>query len=217
VGKINIRKDDSEAVLNELGLMLPSMLRESVDDGFYNFTVSRRKDPDAYTDYTECTRGNMLYDRIASAARILVSAYSVENPDLSWRISSNKRATDILLDTRFAFRLKRTKKNRRGCTTSVSTHRQRTIKSSVMQPIRQMVLPFPADQIVVADAERIWITVGFDLDDAEESIAKVDLGIEVKKHFLWTTPLHVPDVKVIANISPALADKITELRIRRTG
>jgi len=213
----NIRKDDQDAVIHEIGPVVPAMLREAVDEGFYNYDVSRRKDPDAYPEYTDCTRGNMLYDRIAASARQLVDAATADIPDLSWKITHNKRATDVLLDTRFAFRIKRTKLNRSGLSTSVSTRRQRAIKSNVMLPIGQMVMRFPDDQATVSDEERIWLTVGFDLDEPEESLKRVAIGIELRKKFLWKIPLPVPDAGVIASISPILADKIVDMRGRRSA
>ena len=212
-----IRKDDQAVVMREIGPLLPAMLREAVDEGFHNYVASRRKDPDAYPEYSDCTRANMLYDRVAASARQLINAMAADVPDLSWKISHNKRATDIFLDTRFAFRIKRTKLNRHGLTTSVSTNRQRAIKSEVMLPVGQMVLPFPDNPTAVADEERIWLTVGFDLDDLEEFLERVSLGIELRKKFLWKIPLPVPDANVIATLSPVLADKIVDMRLRRSA
>ncbi len=172
------------------------------------FVVSRRKDQNVYTEYSDCTRANMLSDRITASARQLIDTVTADIPDLSWKITLNRRATDILLDTRFAFRIKRTKRNRRGRTTSVSTKRQRMIKSDVMLPVGQMVLPLPNTPIAVPDEERIWLTVGFDLDELEESLERVSLGIELCDKFLWKIPLPVPEAEVIATLSTHLADKI---------
>ena len=213
----NIRKDDQVAVMHSVGPLAPAMLREAVDEGFYNYVVSRRKDPDAYPEYTDCTRGNMLYDRIAASARHLTDAMTDNIPDLSWKITHNKRATDVLLGARFAFRIKRTKLNRRGCTTSVSTRRQRAIKSAIILPVGQMVLPFPDNPIIVPDKERVWLTIGFDLDDLEESLERVSVGVELRNRFLWKIPLPAPDVAAIATLSPLLADKIVDMRMRRSA
>lgn len=217
MGTSRIRKDDQQTVLREIGPLVPAMLREAVDEGFHNYVVSRRKDPDAYPEYTDCAKANMLYDRIAASGRQLIDDMTPGIPDLSWKITQNRRATDFLLDARFAFRIKRTKLNRRGRTTSVATRRQRTIMSSVLLPVGQMVLPFPANQAAVPDEERIWLTVGFDLDELEESLERVSLGIELRENFLWKIPLPSPDVEVIATLSPLLADKIVDMRGRRSA
>ena len=213
----NIRKDDQIAVIREIGPLVLALVREALDEGFHNYVVSRRRDPDAYTEYSDCIRANMIYDRMATAARQLIDVATTDVPDLSWKITHNKRATDILLDTQFAFRIKRTKRNRRGRTASVSTRRQRAIKSSVMLPPGQMVLAFHDAQRAVPDTERIWVTVCFDLDDLEESLEKVSLGIELRSKFLWKVPLPVPDADRIVILSPDLADKIVGMRVRRSA
>ena len=69
----------------------------------------------------------------------------------------------------------------------------------------------------VPDEERIWLTVGYDLDDAEESLESVTIGIELRKSFLWKIPLPVPDTDVIATLSPSLADKIAGMRAHRSA
>ena len=71
-----------------------------------------------------------------------------------------------------------------------------------------MVLPLPNTPIAVPDEERIWLTVGFDLDELEESLERVSLGIELCDKFLWKIPLPVPEAEVIATLSTHLADKI---------
>ncbi|MCB9853300.1 MAG: hypothetical protein H6819_09415 [Phycisphaerales bacterium] len=214
--RYNIRKDDQEAVMREIGPILP-ILREAVDEGFYCFCRSRDADPAGFVDYTEATRANMLCDRISTSLRELVDLMRDNYPDLDWRITPNKRATEVFLDTRLAFRIKRAKSNRGGCTTNVKTSRQRAIKSNVMLPYGQMVMPFPANQIEVADTERIWITTAFDLDEFEEAIDRVSVGVEMMHRFLWKRPLPVFELGVIADLSHLLADKIDDMRQRRSA
>lgn len=207
--------DDQGAVIREIGPMMPSIIVEAIHDGFYKYSVSRAKDVDAYPEYSDCTRANQLYDRIAASARTLIDAATPQNPDLHWKITKNKRATDILLDTRFAFRVKRSKRNRGNLTTGVRTGRNRRIKPATLLTIGQMHLPFPANQVAVEDEDRLWITVAFDLDDVEEAIAKVAIGIELHRKFLWREPLEPPEVKVLATLPKPVSAMILKMRQRR--
>lgn len=212
----NYRIDDQGEVLRAVGPLMPSIIGEAILDGFYKYSVSRAKDPDAYPQYSDCTRANQLYDRIAASARELVDSASPQNPDLHWKITPNKRATDFLLDTRFAFRVKRSKRNRGNLTTGVRTARNRRIKPpQAMLTIGQMVMPFPSNYVVVADEERTWITVAFDLDDAEETISKIAIGIELKRKFLWKVPLESPPLEVLAKFPQPISDLIQEMRRKR--
>lgn len=213
--KNNFRRDDENEVMREVGDLMPSILTESVYDGFHKFKVSRSKDKDAFPEYTESSRGGMLYDRIAASARSLIDRVQPENPDMQWRITPNKRATDMLLDTRFAFRVKRAKRNRRDLTTGVRTKRNKIIKPDALVCIGQMVLPFPSNQVVVDDSERTWITVSFDLDDVEENIEYVRIGVELKNRFIWQRPLHETTDDVLASLPPKVADMIKEMKGRR--
>ncbi|MDO8625004.1 MAG: hypothetical protein Q7R47_02895 [Candidatus Diapherotrites archaeon] len=214
----NFRIDDQEAVLREVGSLMPSILAEAIQDGFYKYTVSRNKDPESYPEYSDCTRGNQLYDRIAASARAMVDSLSPQNPDLQWKITPNKRATDILLDTRFAFRVKRSKRSRNNLTTGVRTARNKRIKpSQIMLTIGQMVMPFPSNQVVIPDEDRIWITVAFDLDDAEEAISKIAIGVELEKRFLWKRPLEAPAAEVVATLPKPVSDLILGMRQRRSA
>ena len=214
----DFRPDDQEAVLKEIGPLMPSIIVEAILDGFYKHSVSRAKDPEAYPEYSDCTRGNQLYDRMAASARALIDSISPQNPDLQWKITPNKRATDMLLDTRFAFRVKRSKRNRNNLTTGVRTTRNKRIKPThAMLTIGQMVMPFPSSQVVIPDEERIWITVPFDLDDAEEAITKIAIGIELKRRFLWKVPLEPPALEVLATLPKPVFAMISEMRQRRSA
>ncbi len=213
----NFDRSDGEAVMREIGHLMPSILCESILDGFHKFRQSRSEDSDAYPEYSDCTRANMLYDRIAASARRLIDLITPENPDLHWKITKNKRATDMLLDTRFAFRVKRSKRNRRNLTTGVRTGRQRAIKPNTMVAIGQMMFRFPSNQIEVDDRERTWITVAFDLDDVEESIERIVIGIELQRKFLWQTPLVAADANVLASLPGPVAQEISQMRARRSA
>jgi len=125
------REDDPSAVMAALGPILPNVLREGVDEGFYRWSQSRKADPNGFVSYGSCSRMNMLYDHIAVPTRELLDLAAPHVRHLRWRVSDNLRATEIYLDPYLAFRIKREKRNRGGRTTSVLTERQRAIKSPV--------------------------------------------------------------------------------------
>src|SRR5687767_6538246 len=105
-------KHDEVAVSGAIGPVVPALLREGVSEGFHRFKKSRDLDPEGFADYSLCSKANMLYDRIALASRELVDLARPEIPALGWKLGRNKRATDIMLDPYFVFRIKRVKRNR---------------------------------------------------------------------------------------------------------
>ncbi len=211
-----IRKDDQAAVLRHVGRELLVLFREALDEGFFQYTRCRDRDPDAFLQYSDCTRANILNDHMTAAAREMIDAMAINSPELIWKISANRRATEIFYGDEFVFRIKRTKRNRRGCTANVATWRQKAIKSEVGY-VTQAVLPYSGNHLVLPDFARIWLTIGFDLDELEESLERVMMGVEVRRRFLWKVPLPVPEQQIIASLSPALADKILELRVKRSA
>lgn len=211
-----IRPDDGNAVMAAVGNLMPSILVEAIYDGMYKYCRSRDLDPEAYMEYTDCTRSNQLYDRIARSARDLLDA--LNNSELYYRTTDNKRATDFYLDTRFAFRVKRSKRNRNNQTTNVRTQRQRWIRpSSAMVSIGQLVLPYPSNQIVVSDQERLWLTIAFDLDDAEVAVEKIFIGWELKNRFAWKDRLEAPTEEALVSLPKPVADAIGEKRRGRSA
>lgn len=200
--------------MNAIGPVLPVLLREAVDSGFHNYRKSRALDPNAQPDYGECSKANMLYDRIGAVLRDIVDASGSCN--LRWQFSGNRRATEVMHDPHFAFRIKRAKANRGGRTSSYNTLRQRTIKSRSPQlVVGQQVLPFP--DWTVPDEYRLWLTVSFDLDQLEESLAYVKIGVELRKQFLWKIPLPEPEPDVVASLPSQIADRVKELRQLRSA
>ena len=195
---------------------LPIILRESIDHGFFNYAKSRKIDAAGHADYSECSRANVLYDRITAAARELVDAAGIRG--LRWEISDNKRATEIKLDPHIAIRIKRIKPNRGDLTASVNTRRQRFIKSfSRMVPIGQMALPFKGAIRLMGYAHPLWITAAFDLDEVEESVSRIYIGIERRTKFIWKIPVAEPAPAVIATLHSPLADRIMDMRKRRSA
>lgn len=211
-----LRDDDGRAILDAIGFPIPILLREAVDHGFQKYAHSRGLDPNGHAEYSDCSRANMLYDRIAAVARELVGAFGDER--LTWKISSNKRATEIYLAPDFAFRIKRIKRNRHDLTTGVATSRQQKIKSTPrLIPVGQMLLPLPGAVQQMVYEHPLWVTVAFDLDEFEESVSRIYLGVERQKRFLWRERLPEAPADVIATLSPPLASKIMDLRSRRVA
>ncbi|HZL34274.1 MAG TPA: hypothetical protein VFC78_03125 [Tepidisphaeraceae bacterium] len=206
-------KHDETAIMQALGPIIPSVLREAVEEGWHRFKKSRSLDPNGFAEYGLTSRANMLYDRIAAAARDLVGVAAVDIPGLSCGINKNKKSTEVTFEPYFAFRMKRTKRNRKGLTTSVNTWRQCRIKSEYWT-IRQPML-FP--QIPISMEDRLWMTIGFDLDDLEEQIDKVEIGVEARRKFIWKQPLIQADAEVIASFPAIVADRIAEMRVRRSA
>ena len=212
----HIRTDDPEAMMGAVGELVPPILRESIDHGFFLHSASRRRDPEGFADYTDSSRSNMLYDRIAATARGLIIAAGVDG--LSWQISANKRATEILLDPFLAFRIKRAKRNRRGMTAAYPTPRQGRIDSPPPYlGYGQAVINFNGWAQGLDDEDRAWTTVAFDLDDTEESVTRIDIGIKLRRCWLWKLALPAADTDAVARIAPAAAEHIQELRKLRSA
>ena len=197
------------------GTMIPALLRESIDEGFHGYKRSRALDPVGFAEYGPCARANMLYDRIATSCRELMGLVMPENPDLSWKIGDNKRSTEVKLEPYLMFRIKRVKKNRGGRSTSVGTNRQWRIMSDVVLSPAQMIIDFP--NFYGLEEDRIWLTAAYDLDDLEESLARVSIGVETRKKFLWKLPLHQPEAEVIAGFPTLIAGRILEMRALRSA
>lgn len=213
------RDDDQIGTMDFIGPALPALLREAADTGLFRYRRSRLLDPEGHADHSDCTKANILYDRIASPVRELVGLASMADPRLRWQFSDNKRATEVMCDPFYAFRIKRTKKNRGGLTTGVATDRALDIKSrkKPIVALGQMVLSFLNWQPPARVQDRLWITLGFDLDVVEESFSAVFLGIELPRRFLWKIPLPEAPPDVIASLSAPLADRIMELKELRSA
>ena len=208
------REDDPQAVMKTVGPVLPAILEESVQTGFYNFSRSRANDPMGFAELTDCSKANILYDRMAAVARDLIDTLGDDNT--AWRMSENRRSTEIYSGPFFAFRIKRSKANRQGRSTGVRTVRQRSIKPSHGGYFpSQMVLEYNEVPAIVPDQDRFWLTVAYDLDDVEENIARVRIGRELLERWDWGVPLVQSELDVIASISSPLADRISDLRERR--
>lgn len=212
----HIRTDDPQAMMEAVGDLVPALARESIDHGFYTHTVSRRLDPVGFARYTDTTRANMLYDHIADAARGLIM--SAGSDGLSWQISGNKRATEIMLDPFFAFRIKRAKRKRGGMTATYPTPRQGRIDSPPPYLGHgQAVIDFKGWGQGLDDEDRVWTTIAFDLDDTEEAVARVAIGIKLCRRWLWKVALPPADADVVARVAPSAAEYIHELRRLRSA
>jgi len=192
------------------------LIREAVDEGIHRNRLSKRLDPDAWVDYNEGTRPAMRYDRIVRVARELVDLAVESDPRLSWQLSSNRRSTEILLDPFVAVRVKLGKANRGGRTANYPTERQLFIRDPRNWAcVGQTVLPFRTDQPQIETTNRIWLTARYDLDELEENVTEVEIGVEHQTGWVWRVPLPEAELDVIARVSPQVADLISDLRNRR--
>jgi hypothetical protein len=213
------RDDDQVGTMDYIGPALPAILREAADTGLYRYCRSRMLDPDSHALYSDCSKANVLYDHITFVARELVDLVAAADRRVRWQFSDNKRATEIICEPGHAFRIKRVKANRGGLSTGVRTDRLLDIKSRhrpVLLP-GQLVLSFGSDPVPTRMEDRTWLTLGFDLDDVEESFSGVFLGVEMPTRFLWRIPLPEAEPEILARLSAPLADRIVELREARSA
>lgn len=213
--RVPFRKDDQDAVLSHVGDVLPVVFREAVDDGFYRHALSRQRDPEGYVEYGKCCRANMLYDRIVASARYLCDGAREVMPALRYDVTDNQRSTEFMSGPFLVFRLKRIKRNRKNLTTSVKTGRQGIIRSPYCQSVGQQSLPFPDDVDYLPRENRVWLTIGYDLDELEEAVSRVVLGVETRKRWMWLRPLSAGEPEVLASLPAPVADRIQEARRRR--
>jgi hypothetical protein len=214
--KVPFEKENIEAVMEAVGPIVPMLLREAIEEGFYRYKTSRSLDPLGFPDYGPISKANMLYDRIAAASRELIDTLSADLPAIQYTIHSNTKSTEILFDPYFAFRVKRTKSNRHGMPTSYPTWRQRRINSPTWE-IRQLRIPFPGGAPIIETEDRLWLTAGFDLDDVEERIEKTVIGVTTRRHWLWRYPLDLADAEIVASFPSLLADRMNEMRAARSA
>ncbi len=210
------RPDDQDAVLASIPPVVLPAFRESVDHGFFLHARSRSLDPVGFAEYSESTKANMLFDRIIRVAKDLFSI--VDSPSIRLRRTRNKRSTEFLLDPVMAARIKRLKKGR-ATSANYPTPRQMAIRSLPVLPPGQMVIPFPLQpaEVEIDDENRLWLTVVFDLDEIEENVVKVSIGVETETRFLWLHPMSEPELDIVGSISAPLADRMQELRAERSA
>lgn len=216
----SIRTDDAAAVLEHLGVVPQVIAAESVDEGFHRYRKSRDLDPVGHADHSDCTKANILYDRCTAVTRELVGLAD-RDAGLRCKQSPNKRQTVMLVGDCYALRIKRTKENRGGLSTGVSTRAMRRIKRPprIISPGNGL-LPFPGALVQVEDdsvISRLWLTIAYDLDEAEESVASATIGVELPDSFLWRVPLPMVDAGVVARLPIVLAQRVREYRKRRSA
>lgn len=161
----------------------------------------------------------MVYDHVANVLRELVTAAGMDN--LSFRLTANLRSTEVQFDPFVMVRVKRTKSNRGGRSTSYPTGRQGRIKGAERRGTRdvpgQVFFIAGGRPIVVAEDQKLWLTVGFDLDEVEEAVSEVTIGVELEKGWVWKAALPEADLGIIGSTSSQLADRIRELREIRSA
>jgi hypothetical protein len=151
-----------------------------------------------------------------ATARYLIDGATEVVPELRYSITNNERSTEFMLGPFVVFRVKRIKKNRKNLTTYVHTKRQLCIHSSICQVVGQYSLPFPNHIDYLPMENRVWVTVAYDLDELEEQVSRVVMGVETRKRWLWLRPLFAGEPEIIASLPVPVADRIQEVRRRRT-
>lgn len=207
---------DQTAVMAHVPNVLQMIFRESCEHGLFKHVQSNQLDPEGYLDYMQSRRSGMLSDRITAVARHLFDVSGIDGA--WWKIADNDCATEFYLDPFLAFRFKRTKKNRSHKSTGVMTVRRASTQSLVgyKQVVNQTAFLFPGvSPAPLQDDERLWLNIGFDLDEIEESIDRLMVGRETKLGYRWNVP--IPDFPpgVLASISGPLADTIETQRNQR--
>jgi hypothetical protein len=232
-----IDPEDADSVLGELGDIVPVILREAIDSGFDNFRRSRDLDAVAHADYRQTTLANMLADRIYPFLISLTAATDPEQLFLRTQLTRNGRATELFVGADFYIKVKRIKDKRRpavpaddvevdglldleiieeGLPQNISTLRVRRQRSPLALTGSQMVLPNVTPAQVPDDGyERYCLFAGFDMDLTEERLERHRIGMYEAKRSLWTRPLPELELDTIAEISPALADRVNTLRQAR--
>lgn len=228
---------DSDSVMDQIGDVVPIILREAMDSGFDVLRRSRDLDPVAHADYSPTTLAGMLTDRIYP---FLVSLTNLVDPQgllLQTRRTPNDRATELFVGADFYIKVKRVKDKRRqatpaddvevdglmdleiieeGLPKNIPTSRVRRQFSPLAITGSQMVLPgVPPVQVPNDEYNRWCLFAGFDLALAEDRLERHRIGLYERKRSLWTLPLPELELDTIAQISPDLAAQVDALRQAR--
>ncbi len=221
----------------EVGTIVPVILREAMESGFDAFRRSRDIDPVAYADYRQTTLANMLADRIYPFLIALVDVADPEGLHLKTRLTSNGRATELLIGSELYAKVKRIKDTIRPATSeddvevdgvidleiieeglprNIPTGRVMRQRTPEWYAGPQLPLPgVPAVQLPDDGYERLCLVAGFDLDITAERMERHRIGLYDATHSLWTLPLPEVALDTIARISTVLADRVNTLRQAR--
>ncbi len=232
-----LNPDDSDSVMAEVGVIVPVILREAMDNGFDAFRRSRALDPVGYADYRQTTIANMLADRIYPFLIALVASADPQGLYLRTQLTQNGRATELWIGSELYTKVKRIKDKVRpatpeddvevdgiidleiveeGLPQNIPTGRVVRQRSPFAYTGAQLPIPgIPPVQIPDDGSERLCLIAGFDLDVTEERLERHRIGLYDAKRSLWTRPLPELELDAIAQISPVLADQVNTLRQAR--
>ena len=217
------RDDDQEAILAHLGPLFPLVARESVDIGLFLHLQSQRSDPDAYADMMPGRRTAVLNDRVSATLRGMMDDLLEELPGFSWQIAENQSATEVMAPGHLMVRPKLIGPGRTG-SSNYPTRRQKAIRTSHRRRGAAR-LPRGQQRFVWSGGwlreeygeDRLWLTLGFELDTLGQAVDRVVLGVERQSGFLWMETLPQLDAEVLQRLSAPAADYLHASILRRTA
>lgn len=230
---------DDDSVTQELGEIVPIIVREAMDGGFDAFRRSRTVDPFGHADYRATTRANMLADRIYPFLIALVDAADPDGLYLRTRTTDNGRATELWIGSELYTKVKRIKDKVRpatpeddvevddvvdvqiiehGLPQNIPTGRVLRQRNPGGYTGAQLTIPgVPPVQVPDDGRDRICLVASFDLDLTETRMERYRIGLYDSRRALWTRPLPELELDVIARISLTLADQVDTLRQARSA
>lgn len=230
---------DGESVLDELGPIAPVILREAMDTGIDLFRQSRDLDPIGFADYSASTRANMLVDRMYPVLAALIDVADPQGLHLATRRTHNQRALELFAGGALYAKVKRIRDRvspaepsddpelidlvdievvEYGMPQNIST--QRVLRQRSPQDFigPQLTLDgIPPVQIPDDERHRLCLVAGFDLDLTEDLLVRHRIGLYDQRRAIWTRPLPVLSLDVIATISSPLAEQVEALRQARSA
>lgn len=230
---------DIDSVMDEIGEIVPIIIREAMDSGFDDFRRHRDREPGPFARFSPTTLAGMLTDSIYPHLISLTALVDPQGLLFQTRRTPNDRATELFVGADFYIKVKRIKDRRRqatpeddlevdglmdleiweeGIPKNLPTRRVRRQFSPLAITGSQMLMTYPGVppvQIPNDDYNRWCLFAGFDIDVTEERPARHRIGLYEKKKSLWTLSLPELELDAIAQISPDLADQVNVLRQAR--
>ena len=228
---------DEDSVMAECGEITPIVLREAMDAGFDLYRRNRDLDPAAHVDYTATTRANMLVNRMYPVLAALVEVADPEGRHLRTRWTDNNVARELFIGGDIYAKMKRVKDRvhppkpsddpelvdlvdigiaEGGLPANIPTQRVLAQLSPQAFTGRQLTIDgVPAVQIPDDGSNRLCLIARFDLDATEHRLERCQVGLYTASHSIWTRPLMVLPLDVIATISSPLAEQVELLRQAR--
>jgi len=230
---------DPDSIMDEIGDIVPIIIREAMDSGFDDFRRHRDREPGPFARFSPTTLAGMLTDSIYPHLISLTALVDPQGLLLQTRRTPNDRATELFVGADFYIKVKRVKDRRRqatpeddvevdglmdleifeeGIPRNLPTRRVRRQFSPLAITGSQMVMNYPgvpSVQIPNDEHNRWCLFAGFDIDLTEERLARHRIGLYERRRSLWTLALPELELDAIAQISPDLADQVNVLRQAR--